>query len=267
MLKGAFSDGTLTLNRSLGNISIPGIYAPTSPGSSNQYWRSDGSGTGVWTTPASSPSSSSNTLISAKGAYQGKPTGLEVTGSGTESLQVVLTLGDGSTIKSNTFSRMKGLSGSLSINISMSKVRDAYTSTNLNMTYASSFYYDTVTAGNLDIYGRFASGGGTSTYGNRGLYLNTYISTSDVNVSGSGIISFGIAGGSTTYTSSTGARNEANIYQSYYGSTNTITIEDGEVVSTNAGFYILGYSVYYTDLYYNADIPSYGITNISVDEA
>lgn len=104
--KGAFSDGVLTLNRSLGNISIPGMYAPTSPGSSNQYWRSDGSGTGNWTTPASAPSSSSNTLISASGAYKGKPTSIEVTGSGTDSLQVVLTLGDGSTISSNTFSRM-----------------------------------------------------------------------------------------------------------------------------------------------------------------
>lgn len=45
------------------------VYPPTTAGSSNQYWRSDGSGAGSWTTPSSSPSSGSNTLISSGAVY------------------------------------------------------------------------------------------------------------------------------------------------------------------------------------------------------
>lgn len=44
-------------------------YAIKSAGSSNQYWRSDGSGAGAWTTPASEPASGSNTLITAGAVY------------------------------------------------------------------------------------------------------------------------------------------------------------------------------------------------------
>ena len=45
------------------------VYPPTTAGSSNQYWRSDGSGAGTWTTPSSSPSSGSSTLISSGAVY------------------------------------------------------------------------------------------------------------------------------------------------------------------------------------------------------
>ena len=45
------------------------IYPPTTAGTANQYWRSDGSGQGVWTTPATSPTSGSNTLISSGAVY------------------------------------------------------------------------------------------------------------------------------------------------------------------------------------------------------
>jgi len=45
------------------------VYPPTTAGTSNQYWRSDGSGAGTWTTPSSSPTSGSNTLISSGAVY------------------------------------------------------------------------------------------------------------------------------------------------------------------------------------------------------
>lgn len=45
------------------------VYPPTTAGSSNQYWKSDGSATGTWTTPSSSPTSGSNTLISSGAVY------------------------------------------------------------------------------------------------------------------------------------------------------------------------------------------------------
>ena len=49
--------------------SVKYVYPPTSKGSLNQYWRSDGEGTGTWMTPATTPNSNSDTLISAKGVY------------------------------------------------------------------------------------------------------------------------------------------------------------------------------------------------------
>lgn len=45
------------------------VYPPTTTGSSNQYWKSDGSGAGTWTTPSSSPSSGSSTLITSGAVY------------------------------------------------------------------------------------------------------------------------------------------------------------------------------------------------------
>ncbi len=45
------------------------IYPPTYAGANNQYWKSDGSGQGVWTTPSSSPSSGSSVLISSGAVY------------------------------------------------------------------------------------------------------------------------------------------------------------------------------------------------------
>lgn len=45
------------------------IYPPTDAGTNNQYWKSDGSGVGVWTTPTTSPASGSATLISAGGVF------------------------------------------------------------------------------------------------------------------------------------------------------------------------------------------------------
>lgn len=45
------------------------VYPPTTAGTSGQYWKSDGSGAGTWTTPSSSPSSGSNTLISSGAVY------------------------------------------------------------------------------------------------------------------------------------------------------------------------------------------------------
>lgn len=53
------------------------IYPPTTSGMSGQYWKSDGSGTGVWTTPASSPSSGSTTLITAGAVYTALKNGLD----------------------------------------------------------------------------------------------------------------------------------------------------------------------------------------------
>lgn len=44
-------------------------YPPTTAGTSGQYWKSDGSGAGTWTTPSSSPSSGSSTLISSGAVY------------------------------------------------------------------------------------------------------------------------------------------------------------------------------------------------------
>ena len=51
------------------SLSRTQVYPPTSAGQSYQYWRSDGSGTGQWTTPASSPVNNSNTLISSGAVY------------------------------------------------------------------------------------------------------------------------------------------------------------------------------------------------------
>lgn len=45
------------------------VYPPTTAGTSGQYWKSDGSGAGTWTTPSSSPSSGSSTLISSGAVY------------------------------------------------------------------------------------------------------------------------------------------------------------------------------------------------------
>ena len=45
------------------------VYPPTTAGTSGQYWKSDGSATGTWTTPSSSPTSGSNTLISSGAVY------------------------------------------------------------------------------------------------------------------------------------------------------------------------------------------------------
>ena len=45
------------------------VYPPTSAGTSGQYWKSDGSAAGTWTTPSSSPSSGSSTLISSGAVY------------------------------------------------------------------------------------------------------------------------------------------------------------------------------------------------------
>lgn len=44
-------------------------YAIKSAGTSNQYWRSDGSGAGSWMTPASAPASGSTNLITAGAVY------------------------------------------------------------------------------------------------------------------------------------------------------------------------------------------------------
>lgn len=45
------------------------VYPPTTAGTSGQYWKSDGNGAGTWTTPSSSPSSGSSTLISSGAVY------------------------------------------------------------------------------------------------------------------------------------------------------------------------------------------------------
>ena len=45
------------------------VYPPTTAGTSGQYWKSDGSAAGTWTTPSSSPSSGSSTLISSGAVY------------------------------------------------------------------------------------------------------------------------------------------------------------------------------------------------------
>ena len=45
------------------------VYPPTTAGTSGQYWKSDGSATGTWTTPSSSPTSGSSTLISSGAVY------------------------------------------------------------------------------------------------------------------------------------------------------------------------------------------------------
>lgn len=45
------------------------VYPPTSAGTANQYWRSDGSGAGVWTTPLDVPTSGSKVMFTAGGAY------------------------------------------------------------------------------------------------------------------------------------------------------------------------------------------------------
>lgn len=62
---------TLTVDKygrvtALGSVTI---YPPTSAGTANQYWKSDGSGQGVWTTPATSATSGNNTLISSGAVY------------------------------------------------------------------------------------------------------------------------------------------------------------------------------------------------------
>ncbi len=43
------------------------IYPPTTAGTANQYWKSDGSGPGIWQTPASAAASGSAVLVSAGG--------------------------------------------------------------------------------------------------------------------------------------------------------------------------------------------------------
>lgn len=45
------------------------VYPPTTAGTTNQYWRSDGSGVGAWTTPATAAVSGSGTLVSSGGLY------------------------------------------------------------------------------------------------------------------------------------------------------------------------------------------------------
>lgn len=50
-------------------ISGKTIYPPTTAGTANQYWRSDGSGAGTWTTPATAATSGSGTLVSSGGLY------------------------------------------------------------------------------------------------------------------------------------------------------------------------------------------------------
>lgn len=50
-------------------LSSTTIYPPTTVGNSGQYWKSDGSGAGTWTSPSTSPSSGSGTLITSGGVY------------------------------------------------------------------------------------------------------------------------------------------------------------------------------------------------------
>lgn len=50
-------------------LSSSTIYPPTSAGSNGQYWKSDGSGVGVWTTANTTPTSGSATLITSGGVY------------------------------------------------------------------------------------------------------------------------------------------------------------------------------------------------------
>lgn len=45
------------------------IYPPTTKGTANQYWRSDGDGTGAWTTPASVLTNTDETCVSAKTVF------------------------------------------------------------------------------------------------------------------------------------------------------------------------------------------------------
>ena len=45
------------------------VYPPTTAGTSGQYWKSDGSAAGTWTTPSSSPTNGSSTLISSGAVY------------------------------------------------------------------------------------------------------------------------------------------------------------------------------------------------------
>lgn len=45
------------------------VYPPTTAGTASQYWMSDGSGAGAWTTPATAATSGSTTLVSAGGLY------------------------------------------------------------------------------------------------------------------------------------------------------------------------------------------------------
>jgi len=51
-------------------ISSAIVYPPTTKGTANQYWRSDGDGTGAWTTPSSLPVNTDEKLISSKAVYE-----------------------------------------------------------------------------------------------------------------------------------------------------------------------------------------------------
>ena len=51
------------------SLSYNTVYPPTTVGTSGQYWMSDGSGVGTWTTPDSTPTSGSTSLITSGAVY------------------------------------------------------------------------------------------------------------------------------------------------------------------------------------------------------
>lgn len=86
------------------SLSSTTVYPPTTPGTSGQYWTSDGNGEGVWSSPATAPSSGSPNLITSGAvhtALAGKQNNLTFDAAPTENSSNPVTSGGLYTMKAN----------------------------------------------------------------------------------------------------------------------------------------------------------------------